>query len=99
MDPDRVEAIENSRNSEKQISSLLNYLKFLTSESLSFKKKKSKVPPEINLNVKNLAHLEKLTLIHSGLKEEIINEANCKHKLPKNNPCFTLGYTIYFMQC
>lgn len=39
-DPDRGETNENLWNSEKQISSLLSYLKFLTSESLSFQKKK-----------------------------------------------------------
>lgn len=81
-DPDRGETNENLWNSEKQISSLLSYLKFLTSESLSFqKKKKGKIPPEINLNVKKLAHLKKSTSVGSGLKEEIIDEAPCKQQI------------------
>lgn len=79
MDPDRVDTTENLWNSEKQISSLLNYLKFLISESLS--KKKSKIPPEINLNVKKFAHLKKSTSVDSSWKEEMIEEAHCKHHI------------------
>lgn len=39
-DPGKVETIDNLWNPEKQISSLLNYSKFLTSESPSSKKAK-----------------------------------------------------------
>lgn len=82
MDPDRVETNENLWNSEKQNSSLLSYLKFFKWVTvLPKKKKKSKIPPEINLNVKKLAHLKKPTSVGSGLKEEIIDKAHCKQQI------------------
>lgn len=81
MDPDRIEINENLWNSEKQISSLLSYLKFLKWVTVLPKKKKSKIPPDINLNVKKLAHLKKPTSVGSGLKEEIIDEAHCKQQI------------------
>lgn len=91
VDPGRMETIENLWNSEKQISPSLNYSKFLISESPSSKKQNSTWnKPECEEACTSEQINCSFFCFFPGLKQGIMDEANCKLQIIKNNSRFMI---------